>query len=133
MRKKPGIKLEAARIRDGKYASTHHQGNNGAFLVKGPRRAWLLIIASDSAGWDHVSVRVHKQNRCPRWDEMAFVKTLFWDDEEEVMQLHPRQSQYVNNHPYVLHLWRPQNREIPLPPFTMVGIPTEHDARRPTE
>lgn len=59
--------------------------------------------------------------RCPTWEEMCFVKSLFWDDNEAVMQLHPPKSDWVNNHPYCLHLWKPNNQQIPLPPSIMVG------------
>ncbi|MCX8016811.1 MAG: hypothetical protein N2690_02735 [Rhodocyclaceae bacterium] len=50
------------------------------------------------------------------------MKALFWDDEDAVMQLHPPQSQWVNNHSYCLHLWRPTQQPIPLPPAILVGI-----------
>ncbi|EFH8163197.1 hypothetical protein GI328_23040 [Escherichia coli] len=48
---------------------------------------------------------------------------MFWEPEDAVMQLHVPESQHINNHPYCLHLWRPINKEIPLPPQFMVGIP----------
>jgi len=70
-------------------------------------------------GWEHVSVSL--PNRCPTWDEMDRIKRLFWDDEDAVMQLHPPRSQWVNLHPYVLHLWRPTGAVIPLPPPVLVG------------
>lgn len=35
-------------------------------------------------------------------------------------QLHPAKSEYVNIHPYCLHLWRPLEREIPMPPVEFV-------------
>lgn len=46
---------------------------------------------------------------------MCFIKDLFWGEEEVVMQLHPAKSQYVNQHDYCLHLWRPKTIAIPLP------------------
>lgn len=52
---------------------------------------------------------------------MCLVKSIFWDDEDAVMQLHPPRSEWVNNHRYCLHLWRPVGVEIPLPPSWMVG------------
>jgi len=64
------------------------------------------------------------KNRCPRWDEMCFVKDLFWDAEETVMQLHPPKSMWINNHPFCLHLFRPLNETIPLPPPISVGHAT---------
>lgn len=81
----------------------------------------LRVVASDGAGWDHVSVSRH--NRPPNWAEMCRVKDVFFDPEEVVMQLHPRKSEYVNNHPHCLHLWRPQGVEIPTPHAAMVGVP----------
>lgn len=83
----------------------------------------LRVIASEGmpAGrmaWEHVSVSL--PNRCPRWQEMCYVKSLFWLPEEAVMQLHPPASDYVNNHPHCLHLWRPVSGDIPLPPREMV-------------
>ena len=102
----------------GGLASTPKYGNNGAFLV--PIFASLAkVIASDGMDWEHVSVSF--PNRCPTWDEMSFVKSVFWDDEDCVMQLHPPKSNYVNCHPHVLHLWRPLLASIPQPPSMMVG------------
>ncbi|OSJ18558.1 hypothetical protein BST63_05275 [Bradyrhizobium canariense] len=53
---------------------------------------------------------------------MCLAKDLFWHQEECVMQLHPPQSQYVNNSRYCLHLWRPTRQVIPMPPSAFVGI-----------
>lgn len=115
----------------------------GAFFLK-RGNATMRVICSDGGGWDHVSVSL--KTRCPTWEEMAFVKGLFFGDEEPAMQLHPAKSQYVNHHPFCLHLWRPQTDEemakikwrweqsggeypypvvspgaIPLPPLEFVG------------
>lgn len=105
-------------------------GNNGAFVLEYPAtHTRLQLIVSDGDGWEHVSVsiwgileRPKEQQRCPRWEEMAWVKDQFWYPEEAVMQLHPPHSTYVNNHPYVLHLWKPLRATIPLPDSLMVGI-----------
>lgn len=99
----------------------------GAFRIpatKAPGRRQLNIIASDGTecGWDHVSVTLDQSKKCPTWEEMCFVKELFWNDDEEVMQLHPPKSDYINNHPGCLHLWRPTRETIPLPPGILVGI-----------
>ena len=50
------------------------------------------------------------------------IKTLnysasFFEDEEEVIQYHPKKSQYVNLHENCLHMWRPVNRNIITPPI----------------
>lgn len=87
----------------------------------------LYIIATSGGGWEHVSVHAYTEgagSATPNWAEMCAVKDLFWDGEDAVMQLHPRKSEYVNAHPFVLHLWRPapgSHERIPEPPYTMVG------------
>ena len=101
--------------------STPLDGNNGFFIVPASavqKRPELRIQASDGMGWEHVSVST--AIRCPTWAEMSFVKDLFWDEEDCVMQLHPPKSQYVNNHPYCLHLWRPTSQAIPQPDMIQV-------------
>jgi len=60
-------------------------------------------------GWDHVSVSCG--DRTPTWSEMDRVKRLCFRDEEVVMQLHVNDDRKVNQHPYCLHLWRPQSCE----------------------
>lgn len=119
--------------------STSADGNNGSFLIESPEPGWqLALIASDSSdpdipeawqGWEHVSVHAYRNGgrsmRTPTWREMAYVKDLCWDGEDVVMQLHPRKSEYVNNHPHVLHLWRPTHASIPTPPSILVGVLTE--------
>jgi len=91
---------------------------NGAAEVDGPFRP-LTIIFSDGEGWEHVSVST--KGRCPNWQEMCFVKDLFWAPDDVVMQLHPARSEYVNNHEFCLHLWRPKEQTIPAPPARLVG------------
>ena len=79
------------------------------------------MIASEEMGWEHVSVS--RSDRSPTWEEMCQVKDLFWDDTDCVIQYHPPKSDYVNNHPYCLHLWRPIGIELPRPPSFFVGHP----------
>ena len=120
MRKIVPAQLENGRVTYGMYASDAGYGLTGAFEVLGPNQRLLHIISSgENDAWEHVSVSLH--NRTPNWREMCFVKDLFWDDEEEVIQFHPRKSEYVNLHTHCLHLWRPVNTELPMPPRELVG------------
>ena len=114
------------RIRDGLLPSDDSYGNNGAFLLPpvGPSDRRLYIIASDGAGWEHVSVHANdgKRNRTPTWEEMCRAKDAFWGPEDVVVQYHPRRSQYVNEHAHTLHLWRPTlGHGMPEPPSILVG------------
>lgn len=78
----------------------------------------FIVIASNGLGWDHVSVS-HKK-RCPTWNEMCSIRNIFFDDEDVVLQFHPPKSDYVNVHPFCLHLWRNQDAEIETPPTIFV-------------
>jgi hypothetical protein len=118
------VKLEDGRIREGHYGSTSAEGMMGAFFVMGPNGKDLKIVSSGvdtDHGWEHVSVSCN--NRTPNWAEMCFVKDLFWRDDECAVQYHPPKSEYVNHHPYCLHLWRPLDGTlpIPMPPSMLVG------------
>lgn len=97
--------------------SKKEDGNNGIFLIPF-QTTTLKVIASDGEGWDHVSVSL--KNRCPNWPEMCHVKDVFFSEDETVVQFHPRKSDYVNNHPYCLHLWKKQSENYLLPPTEMV-------------
>lgn len=118
---------EKWRITDGPTPSDFTFGNNGCFRLP-PKIASrvLFVIASDGLGWEHVSVHARQGKKAftPTWAEMCYVKDIFWGEEDVVMQLHPAKSEYINNFPFTLHLWRPTEAEsIPLPPSIMVGIP----------
>ena len=102
-------------------------GNNGVFEI--PFESYLLkMIVSDGMGWEHVSVSL--KNRCPDWREMCFVKKIFWDPWDAVVQYHPPESKYANNHPFCLHLWRPIGKEVPIPETYLVGIKPEAPQER---
>jgi hypothetical protein len=78
----------------------------------------LRIVVSDGEGWDHVSVS--HRDRTPTWEEMEAIKRMLFSPEDCVMQLHPPLANYKNDHPHVLHMWRPHNQVIPQPPRDMV-------------
>ena len=115
--------IEKFRVKTGPFGSNETYGNNGIFIAPGPRAVKLQIMASDGLGWEHVSVTMADSNRkrCPYWDEMCFVKALFWSDDEVVVQYHPKKADYVDNHPFVLHLWRPTESEFQCPDPGLVG------------
>lgn len=108
------------RIKSGSFLESNDRyGNNGAFKIRFESYEFL-VIASDGEDWEHVSVSL--LNRTPNWKEMCFIKDLFWDEDDCVVQYHPPKKEYVNNHPHCLHLWRPTKKEIPIPPSILVGF-----------
>ena len=91
------------------------------------------ILASDTVlakftralGWEHLCIS-HK-NKIPSWNTMQEMKELFFEPEEVCFQLHPANSEYINNHEYCLHIWRPLEEKIPLPPTILVGFRKGHE------
>lgn len=63
----------------------------------------LAIIANIDGEELHVSLSY--ADRLPTWDDLKRVKDLFWDPNAEVIQVLPPQKEYVNDHPFCLHLW----------------------------
>lgn len=103
-----------------KYLAVKEIGKDGGYgfvWLPGAKKP-VMAVFSWGGGWDHVSVS-HK-NRCCTWEEMCKIKDIFFYEYEWVVQYHPAKEDYVNIHPYVLHLWRPQNETIPIPPKEFV-------------
>jgi|SRR3990172_13128018 len=122
MKDKPSAFVERHRIQPVGFYSNSSFGNNGVFEIP-YGCAHLLVIASNEGGWDHVSVSVQDESvkRCPTWDEMDYVRKLFFRGDEWCMQLHAPAAKNINCHPFCLHIWRPQLQSIPLPPPEYVG------------
>lgn len=99
-----------------RYAITY-SNDGGQFAMKVGNRS-MRIIASWGGGWDHVSVSL--PHRCPTWEEMEAVKRAFFKPDELAVQYNLPPSKHISLHPNCLHLWRPQDQEIPLPPEWMV-------------
>jgi len=113
---------EKYRITNGPMRSDESFGNNGAFKIPLSNRTIALVIASEGKGWEHVSVHMVSEGkeRTPTWSEMCKIKDMFWDEDETVIQFHPKKSEYVNVHVNCLHLWKPIGIEIPLPNTNLV-------------
>jgi hypothetical protein len=117
--------VELNRISTGTF-STQTGDMYGAFAINGPRGELLKIIAYsgvnwpfDPPAWEHVSVSLPR--RCPTWEEMDFVKNLFFGEDECVIQFHPPRKDWINHHPFCLHLWKPVGVEIIRPPTETIG------------
>lgn len=109
--------------------------DTGAFLLPSKLaegRRGLRVIAcgalDDVPGmeWEHVSVTVDtgdtesSKKTTPTWGEMQYVRELFFEAKETVVQLHPPLEQCINIHEGCLHLFRPTKFTFPLPASIMV-------------
>lgn len=130
MRREFSDELEAGRDTARPGWATKRGERMGAFRLRCPLTSQLLtVICSDGSDWLHCGlsgepwehVSVSTPTRCPTWDEMCWVRDLFFGPEECVLQFHPpRDERYVNLHRHTLHLWRPTAVAIPMPPVECV-------------
>lgn len=143
--------LDPYRIESGGMGTPRDGARRGAFIIQVAdqrKETVLMVIATDgcddnnipidnpSLRWEHVSVHTRYdvgkpgkpdlRMRIPTWPEMCLIKSLFWEGEERVMQFHPPESEYVNQHHFVLHLWKPIDEiEASWPNRLLVGIVPE--------
>lgn len=114
---------EKYRVIKGQFASTKDAGNNGHFFIPYHTK-FIFCIVSDQLGWEHVSMRIvdkrFKHTWMPDYRAMQTVKEFFWDDDECVVQYFPAKADHINDHPKVLHLWKPTEVEFPMPPKVLV-------------
>ena len=100
-----------------------HPIEKDAFVINGywfdpvSQKRFVFVFSNDN-GWEHLSVS--RSNRCPTWDEMCRIKDVFFAEEERCVEYHPPKSEYVNIHPYCLHIWKPIGIELPHPPKDLV-------------
>lgn len=115
--------LNHYRDRAWELAWAGERGNDfcGAFVIPSATVVAnrLRCLAVSGEGWDHVSISCTLP-RCPTWAEMDQIKRLFFRPDEVAMQLHPAESNHISVHPHTLHLWRPHQATIPLPPLEFV-------------
>lgn len=83
-----------------------------------------LVCMTCIESWEHLSVS-HK-NKIPSWLCMEEMKELFFKDDEEAFQFHPKMDNYVNNNEYALHIWRKTDGTMEPPPHILVGFRPNH-------
>lgn len=118
MKKTLPVNLEKCRFDLPIYIQQESGSIEGSFMIHyGNKR--LTVISGCGEGWDHVSVSL--QHRCPTWKEMCFIKNLFFKKNEMVLQFHPPEKDYINIGKTALHMWRPWNQNVELPPRWMLA------------
>lgn len=78
---------------------------DGTCFQKG---ALLAIVTEDETGRFHLSVSL--THRLPTYDELKDARYALVPHDKWMVQVFPPPSEFINIHPYVLHLW-----ELPQP------------------
>ena len=79
-----------------------------SFTERWRRRDGLMVVISaaveqDDKRWIHVSCS--RPSQLPSWAELREVKRLFIGPTRSAIQLLPAEANYVNLHPWVLHMF----------------------------
>jgi hypothetical protein len=64
--------------------------------------------------WLHVSCA--HATKLPSWEDLREVKQVFCGPKRLALSIMPSETEYVNVHPYCLHLWCPLDHD-PIPDF----------------
>lgn len=104
---------------EGRLDSEDTDGWNGAFIVPIDGEMWQVII-SDGGGWRHLSATNAQKRQLPPWNVMSRLRDYFFPDDSWVVQFHPPKDCYINDHPFVLHLWESYDTQMPTPLLVMV-------------
>jgi len=118
--------VEKARRARPPWPMTKKGDKEGYFQIRHNGNIFHVLL-SDGMDWDHASISLDK-NRTLTWEEMCYVKDLFFKEDEAVIQIHPKKEDYVNFAKTTLHLWRYQG-EFPLPDYIMVGPKNAEELR----
>jgi len=90
---------------------------DGGFFQRGSVYVAVTVAyEEDHRIWVHVSLSC--KHRIPPWDELKRVKHDFIGPDRWAYQVLPSEKQYVNIHPFVLHLFALLDGEPALPDFT---------------
>ena len=81
-------------------------GTYGTELTIGDLKGTVIFTPESDDGWEHVSFSPYNLRKLPSWEDMCKLKDIFWGEEEDVIQIHPKRSEYVNIMQNCLHLWR---------------------------
>jgi len=97
---------------------------SGMFLTNPGLRATLIVSLTwyrrqmREELWKHVSLAI--ADRTPTWKEMEDTRIWTCGADSIAYQVHPPRREWVNDHPFVLHLFSPiEDRERHLPDFRM--------------
>jgi hypothetical protein len=81
-------------------------GDLHARVFRPPRGFGVLASIDrldDNKLWLHLSVS--RPNCLPTWEDLRETKNTLLGREKVAIQLLPKESDYVNAHPFTLHLW----------------------------
>jgi len=84
--------ISTGKFRDSSFA-------HGGFTVM-----FTMEHHEDDRMFLHLSIS--RVDRYPSWDEIVLFRSLFFDDDDTIFQVIPKEGDYVNVHSNCFHLWK---------------------------
>ena len=106
------------RVLPGEWSEVESYENATRYESRDGLRVILETEMVDGALWLHASMS--RRDRIPSWRDLQRVKDTFIGADRKAIQVLPARSEYVNRHPYCLHLFSPLDTD-PLPDFRCGG------------
>lgn len=75
----------------------------------------LLVLVSEEVhedGLTYLHVSFSRRSRLPDYSDLDWVRKGFVGEDRECWQYFPPKAEYVNAHPYTLHLWHCYDRPL---------------------
>ncbi len=93
----------------------------GIFEIPLNKKETVSVIADNGISfpeWEHLSVSTSK--RFLTNEEIHFIKDIFFNDDEIVIQIYSKNNIVKSKKNYCIHLWKLKTEDIPLPPMYML-------------
>jgi hypothetical protein len=107
------------------YSSIDEYDNAARFIRSDAMTVISEVAEYQNRLWLHVSCA--HADKLPSWSDLREVKTVFCGPKRLALSILPSEAEYVNIHPYVLHLWCPLDHD-PIPDFRRYCAVTGKDA-----
>ena len=101
----PPEALTRADPKDWRREPDGFMGTSGHAAFKHRRKFGLQVLVSHIPSNDSLHVSVSLPGKLPSWEDLKLVKNTFIGPDKMAFQVLPPRSEYVNLHPYCLHLW----------------------------
>lgn len=82
-----------------------------AYVNKGQGLVVMTSIATKDDGHKVLHVSLSRRSRLPDWNDVKRVKDAFIGEDKEAYHVLPKKADYINIHPYCLHLWHELEEE----------------------
>jgi len=111
--------IKSVMVRFKPYWNMVTKTDRGGYFQRGRVQVGVSVQKyQDREIWLHVSACRRKPDELPTWEDMKRVKRDFIGQDGWAYQVFPSEDEYVNHHPFVLHLFARIDGKAVLPDFT---------------